>query len=133
MREDILDYRPDVAKHVMRLFDEENRRGCAIDSLISAGCIISGASVRRSVVFFASTVGSYSTIENSVILPKVTIGDNCRIFNTIIDKGCVIPDGTVIGEDLKADGRLFHVTEGGVRLVTPAMLGQNLYEIELLA
>jgi len=114
------------------VFDEEQRRGCAIDSLISAGCIVSGASVRRSVVFFASTVGSYSSVLNSVILPKVSIGDNCRILNTIIDKGCVIPDGTVIGEDDHEDGRMFHITPGGVRLVTPAMMGQNLYEIEVV-
>jgi glucose-1-phosphate adenylyltransferase len=112
------------------VFDEVDRRGCAIDSLISAGCIISGASVKRSVVFFASTVGSYSVVKNSVVLPKVTIGENCRIINTIIDKGCVIPDGTVIGEDLKEDARKFHVTPGGIRLVTPAMMGQNLYDIE---
>jgi len=114
------------------VFDDDERRGCAIDSLISAGCIVSGASVHRSVVFFASTVGSYSSVQNSVILPKVSIGENCRISNTIIDKGCVIPDGTVIGEDDRLDGRLFHVTQGGVRLVTPAMMGQNLYEIEVI-
>ncbi len=114
------------------VFDEEGRRGCAIDSLISAGCIISGAHVHRSVVFFASTVGSYSVVRNSVVLPKVSIGENCRITNTIIDKGCVIPDGTVIGEDDQADGRIFHMTSGGIRLVTPAMMGQNLYEIEVI-
>lgn len=111
------------------VFDEEDRRGVAIDSLISAGCIISGAQIRRSVIFFATTVGSYSTVTNSVVLPKVTIGDNCRITNTIIDKGCVIPDGMVIGENLEEDARQFHITPTGIRLVTPAMLGQNLYGI----
>ncbi|MGB5304944.1 MAG: glucose-1-phosphate adenylyltransferase [Gammaproteobacteria bacterium] len=111
------------------VFDDDTRRGCAIDSLISAGCIISGAQVKRSVVFFASTVDSYSTVKNSIILPKVSIGERCRIINTIIDKGCVIPDGMVIGEDLEEDAKKFHITPSGIRLVTPAMMGQNLYDI----
>ena len=109
------------------IFDDEGRRGEAIDSLISAGCIISGARLKRSVVFFAVTVESYSLIKDSVLLPKVNIGRNCRITRAIIDKGCVIPDGTVIGEDSVEDAKRFHVTEGGIVLVTPAMLGQNLY------
>ena len=111
------------------VFDDDTRRGVAIDSLISGGCIISGAQVRRSVIFFATTVGSYSLVQNSAVLPKVTIGDHCRIINTIIDKGCAIPDGTVIGENLEEDAKKFHITPTGIRLVTPAMLGQNLYDI----
>ncbi|MCU7958501.1 MAG: glucose-1-phosphate adenylyltransferase, partial [gamma proteobacterium symbiont of Bathyaustriella thionipta] len=109
------------------IFDDEGRRGEAIDSLISGGCILSGARVKRSVIFFATTIGSYSIIKDSVILPKVTIGRNCHITKAIIDKGCVIPDGTIIGEDHEEDARRFHVTEQGNVLVTPAMLGQNLY------
>ncbi len=112
------------------VFDEKDRCGCAIDSLISAGCIVSGARVKRSVIFFATRIGSYSKVERSVVLPKVTIGEHCRISNTIIDKGCVIPDNTVIGEDLKVDGKRFHITPNGIRLVTPAMMGQNLYDLE---
>ena len=109
------------------IFDDEGRRGEAIDSLVSAGCIFSGARVKRSVVFFAVTIESYSMVKDSVILPKVTIGSHCRINRAIIDKGCVIPDGTVIGEDPVEDARRFHVSEEGIVLVTPAMLGQNLY------
>jgi len=109
------------------IFDDDDRRGVAIDSLISAGCIISGAQVKRSIVFFASTIGSRSQIKDSVILPKVAIGDNCRITKAIIDKGCVIPDGTVIGEDPEEDHKRFHVTAKGVVLVTPVMLGQHLF------
>jgi len=109
------------------IFDDEGRRGEAIDSLISAGCIISGARLKRSVVFFAVVVESYSLIKDSVLLPKVNIGRNCRISRAIIDKGCVIPDNTVIGEDLVEDAKRFHVTKEGIVLVTPAMLGQNLY------
>ena len=109
------------------IFDDDGRRGSAIDSLIAGGCILSGALVKRSVLFFATTVESGSTIKDSVILPKVTIGSHCRITRAIIDKGTSIPDGTVIGEDLVEDAKRFHVTPEGIVLVTSAMLGQNLY------
>ncbi|MFP5403594.1 MAG: glucose-1-phosphate adenylyltransferase [Gammaproteobacteria bacterium] len=109
------------------IFDDEGRRGEAIDSLIAGGCILSGARVKRSVLFFATTVEQCSLIKDSVVLPKVSIGRNCRINHAIIDKGCVIEDGTVIGENLAEDAKRFHVTEEGIVLVTSAMLGQNLY------
>lgn len=112
------------------IFDDEGRRGEAIDSLISAGCIISGARLKRSVVFFATKIESYSLVKDSVVLPKVNIGKHCRITRAIIDKGCVIPDGTVIGEDRTEDAKRFHVTPEGIVLVTPAMLGQTLYTRE---
>ena len=96
-------------------------------ALIAGGCILSGARFKRSVLFFATTVESYSLIKDSVILPKVSVDRNCRITRAIIDKGCVIEDGTVIGENLEEDGKRFHVTPEGIVLVTPAMLGQNLY------
>lgn len=111
------------------IFDDEGRRGVAIDSLISGGCIISGSEVKRSVISFATTIESYSRVTDSVVLPKVTIGKNCRITKAIVDKGCVIPDGTVIGEDLEEDKKRFHVSEQGTVLVTPRMLGQHLYSI----
>ena len=69
-------------------------------------------------------------IKDSVILPKVSIGKNCRITRTIIDKACTIVDGTVIGEDLELDRKRFHVTESGIVLVTPEMLGQHLYIVD---
>jgi len=109
------------------IFDDEGRRGEAIDSLVSGGCIISGARVKRSIIFFATRINSYSSIKDSVILPKVTIGQNCRIQNTVIDKGCYIPEGTVIGEDPVEDAKRFFVSENGITLVTPEMLGQNLF------
>ena len=112
------------------IFDDEGRRGEAIDSLISAGCIISGARLKRSVVFFATKIESYSLVKDSVVLPKVNIGKHCRITRAIIDKGCVIPDGTVIGENRDEDAKRFHVTPEGIVLVTPAMLGQILYTRE---
>lgn len=111
------------------VFDDEGRRGQAIDSMVSGGCLISGATVRRSVLFSNVHVHSYSSIEESVILPDVDVGENCRIKHAIIDKGCKIPEGTVIGEDPKADAERFHVSENGVVLVSPEMLGQELHYV----
>jgi glucose-1-phosphate adenylyltransferase len=108
------------------IFDDDDRRGEAIDSLISAGCILSGARVKRSVVSFASKINSYSHIKDSVILPKVSIGRHCKITKAIIDKGCVLPEGMQIGQNLDDDRKRFHVTDSGLVLVTPDMLGQDL-------
>lgn len=112
------------------IFDDEGRRGEAIDSLVSGGCILSGSRVKRSVISFATTIESYSTVKDSVVLPKVNIGENCRITKAIIDKGCVIPDGTIIGEDVEEDKKRFHVSPNGIVLVTPRMLGQHLYSMD---
>ena len=112
------------------IFDDQDT-GSAIDSLVSGGCIIAGASVRHSVVFFATEIERGSVIDNCVILPKVNIGKNCRIRNTVIDKACVIPDNTVIGENPAHDRERFHVTDKGIVLVTPLMLGQYLYGEEV--
>lgn len=106
-------------------FDDEMRRGQAIDSLVSAGCIISGAKIKRSIISSACRVHSYSLVKNSVLLHKVEIGRNCRIQNAIIDKGSHVPDGTIIGEDPIEDAKRFYVDENGLVLVTPQMLGQN--------
>lgn len=110
------------------VFDSEERRGMAVDSMVSGGCIISGASLRRSLLFSNVTVNSYSTVEDSVILPNVTIGRSCRLRKVVIDKGCEIPEGTVIGEDPVEDAKRFHVSEKGVTLVTPEMLGQDVHQ-----
>ncbi len=112
------------------VFDDEGMRGQAIDALVSGGCILSGARVKRSVIFFATEIERGSVIKDSVILPKVSIGKNCRITRTIIDKACTIEDDTVIGEDLELDRKRFHVTESGIVLVTPEMLGQHLYVVD---
>jgi glucose-1-phosphate adenylyltransferase len=104
------------------VFDDEHRRGCAIDSMVSGGCIISGARVAGSLLFSNVRIRDYSAIEQSVILPRVRIGENCVIRRAIIDEGVTIPDGMQIGVDRKADEERFHVTENGVVLVTTAML-----------
>jgi glucose-1-phosphate adenylyltransferase len=104
------------------ILDEDGRRGTAVNSMVSGGCIISGAVVRESLLFSNVRVEERSTIQRSVILPNVEIGRNCRINGAIIDEGCEVPDGTQIGVDRDADARRFYVTEKGVVLVTPDML-----------
>jgi len=109
-------------------FDDEGRRGEAIDSMISAGCIISGARVKRSVIASGGRIHSYSSVKDSVLLPRVEVGRHCRIQKAVIDKGCIIPDGTIIGEDPVADAERFYLEEeSGIVLVTPDMLGQQLH------
>ncbi|MDQ5767642.1 glucose-1-phosphate adenylyltransferase [Thiothrix subterranea] len=106
------------------VFQEPGREGKALDSVVSAGCVISGAAVINSLLFSNVKVHSYSTVTDSVILPEVSIGRHCRISRAVIDRGCHLPEGTVIGEDPVADAARFRVTEKGITLVTPAMLGQ---------
>lgn len=111
------------------IFDDVDRRGMAVDSMVSGGCIISGALVRHSLLFSNVTVDSYSKIDSSVVLPNVTIGKNCHIYHAIIDKGCIIPDGMVIGMDEEEDKKRFFVSPAGVVLVTPDMLGQAVHYV----
>jgi glucose-1-phosphate adenylyltransferase len=110
------------------VFDNDERRGEATNSMVSAGCIISGASVKRSLIFSNCKIHSYSRIVDSLILPECEVLDGCTILNAIIDRGCVIPEGMEIGVDHDADrARGFRVTEGGRTLVTPGMLDQPLH------
>jgi glucose-1-phosphate adenylyltransferase len=110
------------------VFDDEERRGVAIDSMVSAGSIVSGAKVLRSLLFNHVTVESHSEVRESVILPSVGIGKDCRIRRAIIDRGSQIPDRMVIGDDVEDDrARGFRVTDSGLVLVTPDMLGQRLH------
>ncbi len=109
------------------VFDDDDRRGMAVDSMVSGGCIISGAKIHHSLLFSNVIVNAYSSVSDSVVLPNVTIGERCKIKRAVIDKGCVIPDGMVIGEDLEHDAKRFHVTENGIVLVCPEMLGQAVH------
>jgi len=110
------------------VFDEPGRRGEAVQSMVSAGCVVSGASVHRSLLFSKVKINSYSTVEDSVILPAVDVGRRCRIRRAIIDRAARIPEGTEIGIDADEDReRGFRITKGGVTLVTPDMLGQAIH------
>ncbi len=106
------------------VFDDNHRRGKAVDAMVSGGCIISGATVRRSMLFSGVRVHSYSLVEESIVLPNVDIGRHCILKKCILDKNCVIPEGTHIGVHRDEDRKRFHVTDSGITLVTEAMLGQ---------
>ncbi|MDD1607870.1 MAG: glucose-1-phosphate adenylyltransferase [Methylococcaceae bacterium] len=111
------------------VFDNNDRRGQAVDSMVSGGCVISGANVRRSLLFSNVRVNSYTTITDSIVLPDVNIARNCRITKAIIERGCEVPEGMVIGENRADDEKRFHVSAGGVVLVTSEMLGQHLHYV----
>lgn len=106
------------------VFDNEERCGHAVDSMVSGGCIISGARVTRSVLFSDVRVNSYSNVEDAVILPKVDIGRYVTLKRVIVDKGTRIPDGMEIGINAEQDRKQFYVSEKGITLVTADMLGQ---------
>ncbi len=101
--------------------NQEDRRGMAIESLVSGGCIISGA-VFRSVLFSSVRVHSFSAVSWSVLLPGVQVGRHARLNRVVVDRDCVIPDGMVIGEDAAFDAQHFHRTDTGITLVTREML-----------
>jgi glucose-1-phosphate adenylyltransferase len=111
------------------VFNDDSRRGMAVDSMVSGGCVVSGASVLHSLLFSNVRINSYSSVEDSVILPGVEIARHCRIKKAVIDQGCRIPKDMVIGEDPVEDAKRFHVTPSGVTLVVPEMLGQELHHV----
>jgi glucose-1-phosphate adenylyltransferase len=102
--------------------NQEGRRGQAINSLVSNGCIISGSSLCRSLVFTGVHVHSYADIDGAVILPYVDIGRSARLKNVVIDRGVRIPEGLVVGEDPERDAQRFRRTERGICLITQPMI-----------
>ncbi len=111
------------------VFDYNDRRGMAVDSMVSGGCIISGAVVRRSLLFSNVRVESGSILEDAVVLPDVGIAPGCRLRRVVIDRGCDIAAGTVVGENPEDDKTRFYVTPGGITLITSAMLDQVLHHV----
>lgn len=107
------------------VFNDDNRRGHAVDSMISGGCIVSGAEVRRSMLFSGVRIHSFSRVEECIVLPNAEVGRNCVLKKCILDKNCIIPDGTQIGVNPEEDKKRFRVTESGITLVTDVMLGQK--------
>ena len=107
------------------IFNDADRCGTAVDSMLAGGCIVSGAKVKHSLLFSQVHVHSYSTVEDSVVFPDVEIGRHCEIRSALIDRGCRIPEGTRIGFDRQQDEARFHVSPKGIILVTPEMLGQD--------
>jgi glucose-1-phosphate adenylyltransferase len=116
----ILTYQPQLAPAKF-VHNQDDRRGMAIEALVSGGCIISGR-VFRSVLFSSVRVHSHASIEWSVLLPLVEVGRGVRLRRVVVDRGCVLPDGLVVGEDAAEDARRFVRTANGITLVTPSML-----------
>ena len=106
---------------------QDGRAGCALDSMVSGGCLVIGATVRRSVLFSNVRVELDSLVEESVLLPNVSVGRGCIVRRAVLDKGCRIPDGMQIGVNPVHDAERFHVIANGVALVTRDMLGQSRY------
>jgi glucose-1-phosphate adenylyltransferase len=104
------------------VLNDDGRRGMAVDSMVSAGCIVSGAYVNRSLLSSDVRIEEGSTVDSSVLLPNVTIGRHCKLRRCILDEHCTIPDDMTIGHNLAEDRARFDVTKGGVVLVTPDML-----------
>jgi glucose-1-phosphate adenylyltransferase len=98
--------------------DEEGRRGQAVTSLVSGGCIISGAVLRRSLLFTGVQINSFASVENAVVLPYVNVGRHARLNNVVIDRGVRIPEGLVVGEDPELDAKRFRTTAQGISLIT---------------
>ncbi len=110
------------------VLNENNRCGTATESMVSGGCIISGSRLHRTILFSNVRVHSFSYVEDSVVLPEVDIGRHCHIKRAIIDRGCIIPEGTTIGLNRQEDiERGFRVTDKGIVLVTAEMFGQRLH------
>ena len=111
-----------IAAPAKFVHDSEGRRGMAISSLISQDCIVSGALARRSLLFTGVKMGSFSSVDEAVILPYCNIGRSARLSRVIIDSGVRIPEGLVVGEDPDLDARRFRRSEGGVCLINKAMI-----------
>ena len=102
--------------------DVDGKHGQAINTMVSGGCIVSGSVVSNSVLFSGVRVHSYCVIDQAVLLPEVTVGRGCKLSKVVIDRGCILPDQLVIGEDPETDAKRFERTENGVVLVTREML-----------
>jgi glucose-1-phosphate adenylyltransferase len=102
--------------------DADGRRGEAVTSLVSGGCIISGAAIRRSLLFTGVQLHSYAKVENAVVLPYVNVGRGARLRNVVIDRGVRIPEGLVVGEDPELDATKFRTTQQGISLITQSMI-----------
>ncbi|HEY2863429.1 MAG TPA: glucose-1-phosphate adenylyltransferase [Casimicrobiaceae bacterium] len=111
------------------VFETSDRTGMALDSLVSGGCIVSGSTVRRSLLFSNVHVHSYCNIEDSVVLPDVEVHRHVTLRKCVVDRYCVLPARLEVGIDPVLDRQRFFVTDRGVTLVTPEMLGQDMHHL----
>ena len=113
------------------IHDEDGRRGMAVSSLVSGDCIVSGSEVRNSLLFTGVRTHSYSALEYVVALPYVTVNRKAQLKNCVIDRGVVIPEGLVVGEDPDEDARWFRRTDSGIVLITDTMLAARAAKLGL--
>ena len=104
------------------VFNDDDRRGVAVDSMVSGGCIVSGAHISRSLLFSSVRVNSYARVREAVLLPEVDVGRHARLTKVVVDRGCRIPEGLVVGEDPVLDAQRFYCSDGGVVLISADML-----------
>jgi glucose-1-phosphate adenylyltransferase len=104
------------------VFNDEDRRGVAVDSMVSGGCIVSGAHVARSLLFSSVRINSFARTCEAVLLPEVEVGRYARLNKVVVDRGCRIPEGLVVGEDPEFDAQRFYRTDDGVVLISADML-----------
>ncbi len=102
--------------------DIDGRRGQAISSLVSGNCIVSGASINRTLLFTGCRVNSYSALDHAVVLPEVIVNRHARLKNVVVDRGVIIPEGLVVGEDPELDAKRFRRTDSGICLITQSMI-----------
>ncbi len=106
------------------IHDEDGRRGSAVSSLVSGDCIVSGSSLKRSLLFTGVRANSYSSLHEAVVLPDCVIGRHAKLSKVVLDRGVIIPDGLVVGEDAELDGKRFRRTDKGVCLITQSMINR---------
>ena len=111
------------------IHNEEGRRGMAISSLISGDCIVSGSEVSNSLLFTGCRTHSFSALEYVVALPQVVVNRKAELKNCVIDRGVIIPEGLIVGQDPDEDARWFRRSEGGIVLITQAMLNARARQI----
>ena len=104
--------------------NDDHRRGMAVNSIVSGGCIVSGSYVKSSLLFSKVRLNSFSLVEDSVLLPSVEVGQFSRLKKVVVDRGCRIPSGLVVGEDAEDDARRFFRSEGGITVITQDMLNR---------
>ncbi|MCD2180062.1 glucose-1-phosphate adenylyltransferase [Rhizobium sp. C1] len=102
--------------------DLEGRRGSAVSSLVAGNCIISGASIHKTLLSTGCRINSFSKLDQAVVLPEVVVSRHARLTNVVVDRGVIIPEGLVVGEDPELDAKRFRRTENGICLVTQGMI-----------
>ena len=112
------------------IHNEDKRRGMAVSSMVSGGCIISGSEISESLLFTGVRSHSFSSLNQVVALPYVEVGREAKLSKCVIDRGVHIPDGLVVGADAAEDAKWFRVSESGVVLITKNMIAARAAAME---